>query len=99
MYKHWNTSKKGTILNEEELAKGTVRAAGALWANAGALDGVGLAGHRAGMASKHGRIPARPNWLKAGANRENQARRQARRARVSGKAEQRGQSTREGGAV
>jgi hypothetical protein len=43
---------------------------GALWANARALDGVGLAGHRAGAASKCDRTPARPNWLKAGANRE-----------------------------
>jgi hypothetical protein len=36
---------------------------GALWANVGALDGVGLVGHRAGTASKRGRTPARPNWL------------------------------------
>jgi hypothetical protein len=34
---------------------------GALWANTGALDGVGLAGHRAGAASKRGRTQARPN--------------------------------------
>jgi hypothetical protein len=47
---------------------------GALWAYAGALDRVRLAGHRAGAASKRGRTPARPNWLKAGANRKNQAR-------------------------
>jgi hypothetical protein len=93
---------------------------GELWANVGALDGVGLAGHRAGAASKRGRTLARPIWLKAGANRKNQAwermshlgaelgvawhglrraRRPARRARVSGEAERRGQSAREGGAV
>jgi hypothetical protein len=46
---------------------------GALWANVGALDGVGLAGHRAGAASKCGRTPLRPNWLQVDANRENQA--------------------------
>jgi hypothetical protein len=46
----------------------------ALWTNAEALEGVGLAGHRAGAASKHGHTPARPNWLQVGANRENQAR-------------------------
>jgi hypothetical protein len=93
---------------------------GALWANVGELDGVGLAGHREGTASKCGRTPARPNWLKAGANRENQARerishlgaelgvawrdlrrarRPARRAWVSGEAERRGQSSREGRAM
>jgi hypothetical protein len=49
------------------------RGGGALWAKAGALDGVGMAGHRAGMASKRGRTPARPNWLRAGANRVKQA--------------------------
>jgi hypothetical protein len=46
----------------------------ALWAYAGALDKVGLAGHCAGAASKRSRTPTRPNWLKAGANRKNQAR-------------------------
>jgi hypothetical protein len=93
---------------------------GALWTYAGALDKIGLAGHRAGAASKHDRTSARPNWLKAGENRKNEARgrvshlgtelgvawrglrrarRPARRARVSGEAERRGQSAREGGAV
>jgi hypothetical protein len=87
----------------------------ALWTNAEALEGVGLAGHHAGAASKRGRTQARPNWLQVGANRENQtrermshlgaelgvawrglrrSRRSARRARVSGKAERRGQSAR-----
>jgi hypothetical protein len=47
---------------------------GALWAKAGALDGVGMAGHRVGAASKRGRTLARPNWLRAGANRVKQAR-------------------------
>jgi hypothetical protein len=46
----------------------------ALLANVCALDGVGLAGYRAGTASKRGCTPSRPNWLQAGANRENQAR-------------------------
>jgi hypothetical protein len=39
---------------------------GALWANIGARDGVGLAGHRAGAASKRGRTPVKPNWLRVG---------------------------------
>jgi hypothetical protein len=47
---------------------------GALWANTGALDGLGLAGHRAGAASKHGCMPARPNWLQVTVNRGKQAR-------------------------
>jgi hypothetical protein len=93
---------------------------GALWGNVRALDGVGLAGHRAGAVSKRGRKPARTNWLQMGANRENQAhermshlgaelgvawrglrraRRPARRARVSGEAERRGQSARESKAM
>jgi hypothetical protein len=49
------------------------RGGGALCAKAGALDGVGLAVHCAGAASKRGRTLARPNWLKAGANRVKQA--------------------------
>jgi hypothetical protein len=44
-----------------------------MWTYAGALDGVRLASHRAGVASKRARTPVRPNWLKAGANRKNQA--------------------------
>jgi hypothetical protein len=47
---------------------------GALWANTGALDGVGLAGHSAGAASKRSHTPARPNWLQVGVNRGKQAR-------------------------
>jgi hypothetical protein len=46
---------------------------GALWAKVGALDGVGLAEHRAGAASKRDCTPARPNWLRVGMNKENQA--------------------------
>jgi hypothetical protein len=46
----------------------------ALWANVGALDGVGLIEHHAGTASKRGRTPVRSNWLQVGANREIQAR-------------------------
>jgi hypothetical protein len=33
-----------------------------------------MAGHRAGAASRRGHTPARPNWLRAGANRVKQAR-------------------------
>jgi hypothetical protein len=47
---------------------------GALWANTVALNGVGLAGHRAGAASKRDCTPARPNWLQVGVNRGKQAR-------------------------
>jgi hypothetical protein len=39
-----------------------------------ALDEVGMAGHRAGAASRRGHTPARPNWLKVGANKVKQAR-------------------------
>jgi hypothetical protein len=46
---------------------------GALWANVRALDEVGLAGHHAGATSKRGRTLARPNWLRVGMNKENQA--------------------------
>jgi hypothetical protein len=51
----------------------------ALWTNTEALDGVGLAGHRVGTASKRGRTPARPNWLQVGTKRENQAQEQMSR--------------------
>jgi hypothetical protein len=33
-----------------------------------------MAGHRAGAASMRGRTPAKPNWLKAYANKVKQAR-------------------------
>jgi hypothetical protein len=63
----------------EAIGRGKARASssgggGALWANTGALDGVGLAEHRVGAASKSGRTPARPNWLQVGVNRGKQAR-------------------------
>jgi hypothetical protein len=66
-------------LPEEAIDRDRARASSsggveALWANTGALDGVWLAGHRAGAASKRDRTPARQNWLKAGANRRKQAR-------------------------
>jgi hypothetical protein len=49
------------------------RGGGTPWANARALDEVGMAGHRAGAASRRGHTPTRPNWLKAGANKVKQA--------------------------
>jgi hypothetical protein len=64
----------GEAIGRDRARAGSSRGGGALWANAEALDGVGLAGHRAGTASKRGHTPARPNWLKAGTNRVKQAR-------------------------
>jgi hypothetical protein len=63
----------GEAISHDRARSSSSRGGGALWANIGALDGVGLAGHRAGAASKRGRTSARPNWLQAGVNRENQA--------------------------
>jgi hypothetical protein len=48
--------------------------AGTPWAKALALDEVGMAEHRAGAAIRRGRTPAKPNWLKADANKVKQAR-------------------------
>jgi hypothetical protein len=64
----------GEAIDHDRARSRSSEGGGALWTNVGALDGVGLAGHRAGAASKRGRTPTRPKWLKAGANRENQAR-------------------------
>jgi hypothetical protein len=64
----------GEAIGRDRARSSSSRGGGALWANAGALDGVGMAGHRAGAASKRGRTPARPNWLRAGTNRVKQAR-------------------------
>jgi hypothetical protein len=64
----------GVAIGRDRARASSSRGGGALWAKAGALDGVGLAGHRAGAASKRGHTPARPNWLKAGTNRVKQAR-------------------------
>jgi hypothetical protein len=47
---------------------------GTPWAKARALDEVGMAGHRAGVASRRGRTQAKPNWLKADVNKVKQAR-------------------------
>jgi hypothetical protein len=47
---------------------------GTTWAKARALDEVGMARHRAGAASRRGRTPTRPNWLKAYAHKVKQAR-------------------------
>jgi hypothetical protein len=49
------------------------RGGGTPCAKAQALDEVGMAGHRADAASRRGPTPARPNWLKAGANKVKQA--------------------------
>jgi hypothetical protein len=64
---------------EEAIGRDRARASssgggGALWSNNEALNGVGLAGHRAGAASKRGCTPARPNWLQVGVNRGKQVR-------------------------
>jgi hypothetical protein len=64
----------GEAIGRDRAGASSSRGGGALWAKAGELDAIGLAGHRAGAASKRGRTPARPNWLKAGANRVKQAR-------------------------
>jgi hypothetical protein len=64
----------GEAIVRDRAQASSSRGGGALWAKVGALDGVGLAGHRAGAASKRDRTPARPNWLKTGANRVKQAR-------------------------
>jgi hypothetical protein len=64
----------GEAIDHDRARSSSSGGGGALWANVGALDGVGLAGHRAGAASKRDRTPVRPNWLQAGVNRENQAR-------------------------
>jgi hypothetical protein len=64
----------GEAIDRDRARSRFIGGGGALWTNVGALDGVGLAGHRAGVASKRGRTVARPNWLQEGANRENQAR-------------------------
>jgi hypothetical protein len=53
----------GEAIDRDRAQSSSSGGGGALWANVGALDGVGLAGHRAGAASKRGRTPARPNWL------------------------------------
>jgi hypothetical protein len=64
----------GEAIDRDSARSSSSGGGGALWANVGALDRVGLAGHRAGAASKRDRTPARPNWLQVGVNRENQAR-------------------------
>jgi hypothetical protein len=64
----------GEALGRDKARASSSRGGGALWAKARALDGVRMAGHRAGAASKRGHTLARPNWLKAGANRVKQAR-------------------------
>jgi hypothetical protein len=62
----------GETINRDRARSSSSGGGGALWANIGALNGVGLAGHRADASSKRGCTPARPNWLQASVNRENQ---------------------------
>jgi hypothetical protein len=64
----------GEAIDRDRARSSSSEAGGALWADIGAQDGVGLAGHRVGAASKRGHTPARPNWLRVGVNKENQAR-------------------------
>jgi hypothetical protein len=66
----------GEAIDHDRARASSSGGGGALWANVEALDGVGLAEHRANTASKRGRTPARPNWLHVGVNKENQAREQ-----------------------
>jgi hypothetical protein len=63
----------GEAIGGDRARASSSRGRGALSAKAGALDRVGLVGHCAGATSKSDRTPARPNWLKAGANRVKQA--------------------------
>ena len=63
----------GEAIDRDRARSSSSGGGGALWANVGALYGVGLAEHRAGAAGKRGRTPARPNWLRVGMNKENQA--------------------------
>jgi hypothetical protein len=64
----------GEAIDRDRARASSSRGGEALWAKVGALDGLGMAGHRASAASKRGRTPVRPNWLKACANRVKQAR-------------------------
>jgi hypothetical protein len=64
----------GEAIDRDRARSSSSGGGGALWTNIGALDGVRPAGCRASATSKRGRTPARPNWLKAGVNRQNQAR-------------------------
>jgi hypothetical protein len=50
----------GEAISRDRARASSSRGGGALWAKFEALDGVRLAGHRAGAASKRGRTPARP---------------------------------------
>jgi hypothetical protein len=50
----------GEAIGRDRARASSSRGGGALWAKFEALDGVRLAGHRAGAASKRGRTPARP---------------------------------------
>jgi hypothetical protein len=64
----------GEAIGHDRARASSNRGGGAFWAKAGTLEGDGMAGHCAGAASKCGRTPAKPNWLRAGANRVKQAR-------------------------
>jgi hypothetical protein len=65
-------SLEGAIGRDRARASSS-RGGGTPWAKAQALDEVGVAGHRVGAASWHDHTSARPNWLRAGANRVKQA--------------------------
>ena len=53
----------GEAIDRDRARSSSSGGGGALWANVRALDGVGLAEHYAGAASKRDRTPVRPNWL------------------------------------
>jgi hypothetical protein len=63
----------GEAIGRDRARASSSRGGGALWAKAGALNGGGP-GPGGGAAPTPARTPARPNWLKAGANRVKQAR-------------------------
>jgi hypothetical protein len=64
----------GEAIGHDRARASSSRCGGAFWAKAGTLDGVGMAGHSAGAASKRAPTPTKPNWLRAGMNRVKQAR-------------------------
>jgi hypothetical protein len=64
----------GEAIDRDRARSSSSGGGGALWTNTEALNGVRPAGRRVGATSKCGHKPVRQNWLKAGANRKNQAR-------------------------
>jgi hypothetical protein len=49
------------------------RVRGTLWTNARARDKVKSTSHRTGVVNRRSQTPARPNWLRQGGNKINQA--------------------------